>query len=259
MAYGTLEHAFWEDPDLQELGLEGLAVAAYVVTCRHSTSEGYYRLALGYVCEDLRLDRASALGYLRALDLKNFARYDEASQVVFIRNAMRFRPPKGTPSITGALRRACDVPMNPFRGLFYDAACQWAPDFAAVLRDAGWASDAVATVRTPQLFEDSPMPLPRPEPRALNAGPQRPAGDVVDTIMRHAADLTVQQSIARRETIRNAEAVAKARLAKHVDTWRPIVERWISMFEDVPPADMAKHLVDGGTASPYWKRANAPA
>lgn len=257
MGYGTLEHAFWEDPDLQELGLEGLAVAAYVLTCRHSTSEGYYRLALGYVCEDLRVNRDTALGYLRALDLKNFARFDEISQVIFVRNAMRYRPPKGTPSITGALRRACDVPVNPFRGLFYDAACQWAPDFAAVLREAGWASDATETVRSPQLFEDTVPVLPEPKPLPV---PVRPAEEeVVDTVMRCAADLSVQQSIARREVIRNAEAVARARLAKHVDVWRPIVQRWLTMFDGVPPSDMAKALVDGGTPSPYWKRASAPA
>lgn len=260
MGYGNLEHAFWEDPDLQELGLEGRAFAAYLLTCRHSTSEGYYRIAVGYICDDLRVEKDAALGYLRALDLKNFARFDEASQVVFIRNAMRYRPPKGSPSITGALRRAIEVPPNPFRGLFYDAACQWAPDFAACLRDAGWVSDE-RTVRAPQLFEHTagadllpPRALSAPEPRALPPGPQA-NGNIVESILRHAAQLSVQQSIARRETIRNAEAVARARLARNGDTWRPLVERWLTMFDGVQPSDMAKALVDGGLPSPYWKRA----
>lgn len=257
MPYGTLEHVFWEDPDLQELGLEGQCVAAYLLTCRHSSSEGYYRLAVGYMCEDLCLDRSAALAYLQALDLKNFARFDPASQVIFIRNKLRWTPPKGSPSITGALRRATEVPMNPFRGLFYDAACQWAPDFAAVLRDAGWAPD-VEQVRAPSLFESGPVPLPAPPaPRALAAGPRRPDvnDSVIDRVLRQAATLSVQQSIAKRETIRNAEAVAKSRLAKNGPEWRTTVERWLGMFDGVTDTEMAAALVDGGTARPHWRRA----
>lgn len=256
MGYGTLEHVFWEDPDLQELGLEGMCVAAYLLTCRHSSSEGYYRLAVGYMCEDLDLERPTALAYLQALDLKNFARFDQTSQVIFIRNAMRFRPPRGGPSITGALRRASEVPVNPFRGLFYDAAWQWAPDFAAALRDAGWASDA-EIVHAPSLFESGPVHLPAP-PRALPPGPpQRPAVDegLVDMILRQAATMSVQQSIAKRETIRNAQAVAKSRLAKHGPEWRVLVERWLGMFDGVTHTEMAAALVDGGSARAHWRRA----
>lgn len=257
MPYGTLEHVFWEDPDLQELGLQGMCVGAYLLTCRHSTSEGYYRLAVGYMCEDLCIDRSAALAYLQALDLKNFARFDQASQVVFIRNAMRFRPPKGGPSITGALRRATEVPMNPFRGLFYDAACQWAPDFATVLRANGWAPDS-EVVRAPSLFESGAVPLPAPPaPRELSAAP-RPlevADGAVDAILRHAAQISVQQSIAKRETIRSPEAVAHARLARNGPEWRVIVERWLGMFDGVSASEMAAALVDGGTARPHWKRA----
>lgn len=261
MAYGTLEHVFWEDADLQELGLEGRAVAAYLLTCRHSNSEGYYRLAVGYVCDDLRIDRRTALDYLAALDLKNFARFDPDSQVVFIRNAMRFRPPKGHPTITGALRRVTEVPPNPFRGLFYDAAWQWAPDFAAALRDAGWVPDA-ERVRAPSLFEEGPLPLPAPRalldpPRQLSVASLRPDvnDEVIDKVLHAAAALSVQQSIARRETIRNAESVAKARLAKNADVWRPTVERWLGMFDGVSHSEMAAALVDGGTSRPHWRRA----
>lgn len=256
MGYGTLEHMFWEDADLQELALENRAVAAYLLTCRHSTSFGYYRLAIGYVCEDLRIDRTTALGYLGALDLKNFARYDEASQVVFIRNAMRWKPPRGKKSIEGAVKRAVEVPMmNPFRSLFFDAATQWAPEFAAALAVTGWAS---TTPRhdTPSLFE---QPGALAQPLTISPAPIEPVSDppadAVDAVLRHAASLSVQQSLARGEGIRNPEAVARSRLASNHPTWRSLVERWMHTFEGVSHIDMAKALVDGGHASPYWKRA----
>ena len=250
MAYGTLEHRFWEDNDLKEVGLECRAAAAYVLTCRHSTTEGYYRLSLGYASDDLGITPATVLAYLRVLDLKEFCRYDEASQVVFVRNAMRYRPPKGRPACLGALKRAADVPANPFRGLFYDAAVQFAPEFGAFLLDAGWCSDAPTE---PTLFKHTP--LAPPPPRELPAAPvDVPAG--VEEILSMAASISVQQSIANREPIRKPEAVAAARLAAKRAEWTGIVTQWIGYF-DVSPADMAKALADGGRASTYWSRVDA--
>lgn len=253
MGYGTLEWRFWDDPDLQELGLAGMAVAAYLVTSQHSSSEGYYRLPLGYVCDDLCVDRDTALGYLRAIDLKNFARYDEATQVVFIRNAMRYRPPRGIKTITGAVRRALDVSMNPFRSLFYDAAHHYAPEFALALADAGFCpSEMGVPERQPSLFERSTPPLPLALPSGERASTQ------VEQILASAAQFSVQRSIARREPIRSPEAVAKARLAQHAAEWRGLVKRWLDYFE-VSDDDMAKALADGGTARPHWRHRDMPA
>ena len=255
MGYGTLEHAFWEDPDLRELSLDGRCFAAYLLTCRHSSSEGYYRCPIGYVCDDLGIDRDAARHHFTSLDLMNFARFDPASEVVFIRNAMRYRPPRGRPSITGALRRAVEVAPNPFRGLFYDAAVQYAPEFATVLRDAGWTSDTI--MRTPSLFESTPLPepepLPLPEPpRALGPGPSTDID--IDAVLRQAAHISVQQSLVKREPIRNADAVATSRLARNGPLWRPLVETWITLFPSVTAHEMACALVDGGTAKPHWQR-----
>lgn len=254
MGYGTLDHAFWENPDLQELGLECRTVAAYLLTCRHASSEGYYRLPVGYMSDDLGVDGLTILGYMQALDLKDFARYDRGSQVVFIRNAMRYRPPRGAKSVQGALAKALQVPPNPFRGLFYDAASTYAPDLAVALRDVGWHSDRPVE---PTLFQHTPDPEPLPvrsilPPLALAP----PAGDdeQVEAILQKAANLSVQQSLAQREPIRSATAVAKARLSQHRATWAPLVRGWLDYFEGVSPDDMAKALVDGGSARPHWRR-----
>lgn len=250
MAFGTLEHSFWEDPDLQEMGLEGRSVAAYLLTCRHSTTEGYYRLSVGYICDDLRIERATAIAHLRALDLQNFARWDEASQVVFIRNSMRYHPPTGPKSVAGALKKALQVPMNPFRGLFYDAAHQWAPEFAAALAAAGWVSTGPEPEQS--LFDHHPTPAPPEQPGEAKQV------DVVEEILRQAATISVQQSIANREPIRNPQAVAQSRLASHREQWAPKVREWLGYF-DAATIDMARALADGGTASPYWRRSSGTA
>jgi hypothetical protein len=256
VAYGTLEHRFWEDDDLKETGLECRAVAGYVLTCRHSTSEGYYRLPLGYASDDLAIARDVVLDYLRVLDLKEFCRYDEGSQVVFIRNAMRYRPPKGDRSCIGALRRATDVPANPFRGLFYDAATQFAPEFADVLRGAGWCSEEQSELtlfkHTPPVPVPAPAVLAPPPPRELDPAPV----DHIEEILTMAASISVQQSIANRETIRNPAAVAQARLTSKRAEWTAVLDQWLGYW-NVAPADMARALADGGKASPYWARLNA--
>lgn len=255
MGFGTIEHAFWDDADLQALQPATRLVAAYLLTCKHSTSEGYYRLPLAYAAIDLALPAPVVLGHMQAIDLQDFARYDQASQVVFIRNRMRFKPPRGSKSIEGALRKAREVPMNPYRGAFYDAARVWAPDFAEALARAGFGtSGPLDPPSSPTLFGANreiidPAPLPDPDP-----APAAPAVDdhgAMD-VCRVAASLSVQRSITKGELIRSPEAVAKSRLATHVSTWLPTVERWLNDYPTVGTQHMAERLLDGGTASPYW-------
>lgn len=254
MGYGNLEHQFWEHDDLQELGLPCRAVAAYLITCRHASSEGYYRLSLGYLCDDLRLDRDSALAYLQALDLQEFARYDPRSQVVFLRNAMRWRPPRGPKSIPGALKKALEVPANPFRTAFYDAACTWAPEFAEALSLAGFASDG--PIREPSLFPPEVLALPAPTPIAVHEA--TPADERIEQIMLVAAQQTVTLSMSRGEHVRNPSALARTRLGMHRSEWQPIVGQWMEMFPHTSDVDFARALADGGKASVYWKRAATP-
>jgi len=130
---------------MRQLGL-------YLLTCPHRTTEGIYRLPLGYMATDLgwptvslgarvdatlsarvdaRLD--AALSHLTA---KDFVAYDAKSGVVFLPKALKYQRPDNENQIAPAVRRVMELPETPLIAGLLLAADKYAKAFAQALRKA---------------------------------------------------------------------------------------------------------------------------
>jgi hypothetical protein len=104
-------------------------LAFYLLTSPHRNLEGLYWLQFAY--KEPRVKRT--LGMLVSAD---FAAYDEANEVVFVKRALRFQSPNTPNQIKGAIASLERLPHTPLlMGLLSAAECH-APSLAHAMRKA---------------------------------------------------------------------------------------------------------------------------
>lgn len=109
-------------------------MALYLLTSPHRITEGLYSLPREYMERDLEWDAERTARVLRTLiEDRGFAKYDDDAEVVFVAKALRYQPPKGHKSITGALSSLESVPPTYLIGDLIAAARELAPEFATAL------------------------------------------------------------------------------------------------------------------------------
>jgi hypothetical protein len=130
--HAEVAKSFWTRSARHWTDVEKL-LGLYVLSGPHSTSEGYYRLPLGYVVDDLgwKLERVNVT--MDSLSGREFVRYDDDAQVVFVCKRLEYRQPRGEKQVRGAVNVIRDVPPSPLLALFLAAAEQHAGEFHVAL------------------------------------------------------------------------------------------------------------------------------
>lgn len=148
------EHAWDEDTRY---------LAFYILTCRHRTVEGLFKLPKSYAMEDVgwtgrRFERAWA-----NLLEEDFIRYDEANKVVLIVKALEYQKPENPNQITAALRKIDEVPNTPLLADLQQIAERFAQVFAQHLAQR-------LHQPLPQQMLQPPTPAPAPTPTPAPGG-----------------------------------------------------------------------------------------
>lgn len=129
--YGVLFDEFWTGRTGRDIrragGRDAQVLAAYLISNRHANMLGLYRVAVDDMAHDTGMDHAETLQALRAVEAAGFARYDHASEFVWVLNMFRFRlglePGQALrpndKRVTGANRLFQRLEANPFLASFY--------------------------------------------------------------------------------------------------------------------------------------------
>lgn len=127
---------FWQDPKVRQWPDHEKLLGAYLLTCPHRTSEGLFWLPHGYVAQDLgwSIERVSE-GY-SGLEAAEFCAYDDTTETVLLRKALKYEAPAGPKQIQGAISRLAEVPSTPLFAQLRDAAETFAPEFCKALDEA---------------------------------------------------------------------------------------------------------------------------
>lgn len=134
-SYNAVGNTYFNDEKVRTWPEDARWFGLYLLVNSHRSAEGFYGLPLGLVCDDLNWDRSRVDAALQVLQEAGFASYDPAARVVLIHKALKYHPPKGKPSITGALKVVVGVQGSPaLFEQFLAAADKYAPDFAAAIR-----------------------------------------------------------------------------------------------------------------------------
>jgi hypothetical protein len=127
-SFWTRSARHWPDEE-KLLGL-------YILSGPHSTSEGYYRLPLGYIVDDLGWGTEQVSTTMQSLAEREFVHYDLDAQVVFVCKRLEYRQPRGEKQVRGAVNVVREVPPSPLLSLFVAAADEHAEEFAEQLHSA---------------------------------------------------------------------------------------------------------------------------
>lgn len=110
-------------------------LALYLLTCEHRNLEGLYRLPIPYVEADLAWDRVYLTEAMDRLETDGFLAYDEESQVILIRKALKYHQPQSEKQIQGAVNALQQVPDTHLWSEFVKAAERYAPGLHNAIRN----------------------------------------------------------------------------------------------------------------------------
>lgn len=92
MRYQKINIRIWNDEKFGKMEAETQRVLLYLLTCPHSNIVGFYVLKPGYATDDLRLSSKEFLKHIKKICDSGIAYYDEADQVVIIKNYLLYNP-----------------------------------------------------------------------------------------------------------------------------------------------------------------------
>jgi hypothetical protein len=120
--YGKVFSSIWESSDFRELSEDGRALVLYLLTCKHITIAGVFRLPDGYACEDLQWTPERVSEGFRNLESKGFATRCEVSKWVWVRKFLEWNQPENPNQRKAAVKQANSIPTQ----------CAWKPEFMLV-------------------------------------------------------------------------------------------------------------------------------
>jgi hypothetical protein len=140
--YSTVAGTFYEDQKVRALGEDARTAFLYLLVSPQRASEGFYVLPVPFAAHHLRWTASRFTKALDALRVADLAMYDETAEAVLVLRGLKYNPPKGGPSIKGALKRLDEVQDTPeLFAAFLAAADKYAPDFARAIRERYGLSD----------------------------------------------------------------------------------------------------------------------
>lgn len=123
--YGKVYSRFWDSRDMRALSEDGRMLALYLMTCKHCTLAGIFRLPDGYVCEDMQWSVERVSKGLAELFRKGFATRCEATKWVWITKHLEWNGLENPNQAKAAAKILAEV----------ENECCWLVDFKTVLAD----------------------------------------------------------------------------------------------------------------------------
>jgi len=112
-------------------------IALYLLSNQHRYSEGFYRLPLSYIAEDMILKPEEILRAVEKLANDNFIKYDKANSIIMIINALKYQPLQNINHCKAALNKLDELPASPLLSDFISQAKKYNWWFCCSLPQSG--------------------------------------------------------------------------------------------------------------------------
>lgn len=142
--YSNVHSRMWYAKDFKALDDEDKLLFIYLITSPHSNSAGYYRLPLGYAAHDLGKSSERVSKGFRSLSESGFIAYDEDSEVVLVRNYLRYNPIQNINQAKGTARVASAVPDSPLLRQFLACVEEHAPQHMGYFEELYGKAEAIS-------------------------------------------------------------------------------------------------------------------
>ena len=98
-SYNTVDVSYWDDQKVRSWTEDGRVLGIYLLTCSHRTAEGFYRLPVTVVLDDLQWTRERWDTALTELIETDFADYDDGPRLVLVCKGLKYHPPIHGPKV----------------------------------------------------------------------------------------------------------------------------------------------------------------
>lgn len=122
--YFRVSSKFWADPAVRKWNDKQKLLALCILTSPHRTTEGIFRLPLGYAAEDLGWKTKTVIDNLKRLEEDGFLKYDHESNVMFIRHALEYQAPENPNQTKCILKFIKTLPETPLLDEFIEQAVE---------------------------------------------------------------------------------------------------------------------------------------
>lgn len=134
MAYNKIQNNFWIDEKVKSWGFKTRMVALYILSNQHRYSEGFYRLPLTYIVEDMGLEKKEITKAIDQLTKDYFIKYDQKNSIILIVNALKYQPLQNVNHCKAALNKLDKLPSSPLLQKFISQAEKHNPKFYNFLK-----------------------------------------------------------------------------------------------------------------------------
>jgi hypothetical protein len=103
---------FWSDEKVVSWPDSLKVLALYLLTTKHRTLEGYFVLPPQYIAADVGWPLRRVMDTLTRLEAQTFVRFDRPTNLILIRNALRYQQPDSKNVQKAVLARIRNLPDN---------------------------------------------------------------------------------------------------------------------------------------------------
>lgn len=119
--YQRVAETYWPVVKLRRWSDDEIILFLYVITCKHRTLEGFYVLPIAYIATDLGWNLRRVQKSIAILIKCGVIAYDSNTEVILIRNALKYQTPDSSNVVTAVIARVKRLPytilMNEFIAL----------------------------------------------------------------------------------------------------------------------------------------------
>lgn len=108
--FGKVFCSIYESPDFRALSEDGRTLVLYLLTCKHATIAGVFRLPDGYACDDLQWSSERVCEGFENLSGKGFATRCAATMWVWVAKYLEWNPPENPNQRKAAMKVVARIP-----------------------------------------------------------------------------------------------------------------------------------------------------
>lgn len=111
--YFRIACQFWSDESVLGWTDQMKLIGLYLLSSKHRNLEGFFVLPLEYVAADMKWPLARVRKTLTKLEEAQFARFDPSTNLLLIRNALRYQQPDSLNVQKAVISRVRNLPRSP--------------------------------------------------------------------------------------------------------------------------------------------------
>lgn len=155
---------FWKDERVLSWSDDQKLLALHILTSPHRNPEGIFNLPLSYIAADMKWTRSKVQKAIDRLIADGFILFDHKTELMLIRNALKYQVPENPNQAESVMRRVKELPSSPLLQEFLELANQH-----CYRKGAGSAAQAFCVRLAEVLAQRLPQELS--EPLTLSEAP----------------------------------------------------------------------------------------